>query len=70
MFGTLIFELTLREVIGDLPHDPGAIVAYLLLALFVGFVWQGSRRSGTGTTLPDAGNPDSPGGGRNQPGAR
>lgn len=35
--------LTFREVLSDIPHDAAAIFVYLLLALFVGFIWWGSR---------------------------
>ena len=41
-----LLTLTLREIVSDIPHDPGAWVTYALLALFVGFVWIGNRRSG------------------------
>ncbi|HUE96929.1 MAG TPA: hypothetical protein VMN39_09725 [Longimicrobiaceae bacterium] len=39
----LLLELTLREVIANIPHDAGAVVAFAVLALFVGFIWIGSR---------------------------
>lgn len=38
--------LTFREVIQDVPHDAPAIVVYAMLALFVMFIWHGSRKSG------------------------
>lgn len=38
--------LTLEEIVTDIPHDLTALVVYLLLGLFGGFVWYGSRRSG------------------------
>jgi hypothetical protein len=37
--------LTLEQVIRELPHDAGAIVVYVLLAVFLVFIWLGSRRS-------------------------
>jgi hypothetical protein len=36
-------DLTLRDVITDIPHDVGAAITYLLLALFVFFTWWGNR---------------------------
>ncbi|CAN5757413.1 hypothetical protein BH23GEM6_BH23GEM6_25850 [soil metagenome] len=45
MFALVLLDLTFREVISDLPHDAGAMIAYLLLFLFVGFIVIGSRRS-------------------------
>lgn len=39
-----LLELTLREIVNDVPRDSGAAVALLVIALFVGFVWHGSRR--------------------------
>ena len=51
--------LTLREVIADIPHDVPAMVVYVLIALFVGFIWWGSRGGDAG---PAAGGPTSSGG--------
>ncbi len=39
----LILKLTLTDLAADIPHDASAFVVYLLLALFVGFIWYGSR---------------------------
>jgi hypothetical protein len=36
--------LTMGEVIRGIPHDGPAIVIYLMLIAFAGFVWAGSRR--------------------------
>jgi hypothetical protein len=36
--------LTLSEVLTDLPHDPAALVIYVIVALFVFFTWYGSRK--------------------------
>jgi len=36
--------LTLEGVISNLPHDAGAIVVYVLMIAFIGFIWYGSRR--------------------------
>jgi hypothetical protein len=59
MFALALLDLTLREVITDLPHDAGALVAYLMLALFIGFTVMGSRRrsspdDATSTTSPES----------------
>ncbi len=35
--------LTLDSVLRNLPHDAGAIVVYVLLLAFIGFIWYGSR---------------------------
>lgn len=40
---SLILNLTLEEIITDIPHDGAAFVVYLMLALFIGFIWYGSR---------------------------
>lgn len=40
--------LTLREVIADIPHDVPAMVVYVLIAVFVGFIWWGSRGGDAG----------------------
>jgi hypothetical protein len=39
--------LTLAEIIRDIPHDAGAIVAYVMILIFIGFIWLGSRRKPT-----------------------
>ena len=36
--------LTLSEILSDIPHDAGALVVYVLIAAFVGFIWYGTRR--------------------------
>ena len=51
--------LTLSEVLADIPHDLPAMVVYVLIAAFVGFIWWGSRRGDAG---PAAGGPTSPAG--------
>ena len=35
--------LTLERVLSDIPHDAGAMVIYVLIALFIGFIWYGNR---------------------------
>jgi hypothetical protein len=42
--------LTFREVVQNLPHDGPALLVYVLVALFIGFIWHGSRGGGTGGT--------------------
>ena len=46
--------LTLGEVLQNIPHDGPAVVVYVMLAIFVGFIWMGSRNSGKPDTT-DAG---------------
>ena len=43
-----ILDLSLQDVIANLPRDAGAVVAFALLGLFVAFVWIGSRPKGGG----------------------
>lgn len=38
--------LTFREVLQNIPHDGPAVVIYLMLAVFAGLIWWGSRNSG------------------------
>jgi hypothetical protein len=53
MLAALLLDLTFREVIGGLPHDAGAVVTYVLVALFIGFIWHGSRsKSGGASPAP------------------
>jgi hypothetical protein len=56
--------LTLREVLADIPHDLPAMVVYVLIALFVGFIWWGSRGGNTRTA---AGGPTSSAGSTHPP---
>jgi hypothetical protein len=50
--------LTFGEVLANLPHDAAAIVIYVLVALFIGFIWHGSRNRSEPTaqagSRPDA----------------
>jgi hypothetical protein len=43
MVAFVLLELTFRELIADIPHDFGALIAYSLLAAFVAFIAVGSR---------------------------
>jgi hypothetical protein len=36
--------LTLGRILGDIPHDGPAIVIYVMLVVFAGLIWRGSRR--------------------------
>jgi hypothetical protein len=51
MLSLMLLELTLQEVVADIPHDAGAMIVYLLLGAFVGLVWYGSR-AGPSTNAP------------------
>jgi hypothetical protein len=35
--------LTWEQIVRDIPHDGGAVLAYLLLGFFVFLIWYGSR---------------------------
>lgn len=48
MLSLIFLELTLRDVLADIPHDAGAILTYALLAVFIGFIWAGSRNKAPG----------------------
>ncbi|CAN5638058.1 hypothetical protein BH23GEM7_BH23GEM7_24470 [soil metagenome] len=48
MFSLILLNLTFEEIVTDIPHDAAAVVVYLLLALFVGFIWYGSRPGAAG----------------------
>jgi hypothetical protein len=39
--------LTLTEMIRDIPHDAAAIVVYIMVLIFLGFIWHGSRKKPT-----------------------
>ncbi|MEX2582595.1 MAG: hypothetical protein WD766_04955 [Gemmatimonadota bacterium] len=45
LFSAAAFELTLGEIVADLPRDAGAVVVLLMLGAFVFLTWHGSRRS-------------------------
>ena len=40
--------LTLERVLRDIPHDAGAMIIYVLIALFIGFIWYGNRQKSQG----------------------
>lgn len=53
MFALISFlDLSFQDVIANIPRDAGAVVAFSLMALFVAFIWIGSR--------PKGGKPGSP----------
>ena len=33
-----------KLLLSDIPHDAGAIVAYVLIAGFIGLIWAGNRK--------------------------
>jgi hypothetical protein len=49
---SMALDLTLREVIADIPRDAGTAVTLLVLVLFAGFVWHGSRTRPTSAATP------------------
>lgn len=42
--------LTLTDILSDIPHDAGAVIVYILVLAFAGFVWYGSRHSSAAAT--------------------
>jgi hypothetical protein len=52
--------LTFREVISGIPHDAGAVLAFVLIALFVGAIWLGSRNTAAAETPPPESQPQKP----------
>jgi hypothetical protein len=43
MLSLILLDLTLKEIVADIPRDGAAIIVYLLIAVFVGLIWAGSR---------------------------
>jgi hypothetical protein len=39
----LTLDLTLQEIVANIPHDGPSVVAYAILAIFVATIWLGSR---------------------------
>jgi hypothetical protein len=50
----------LQGVLSDIPHDTAAIVAYVVLALFIAFVIYGGRRKHAEPQPPQASHDTSP----------
>jgi hypothetical protein len=46
MATVILFRLTLKNVLQDIPHDLAAFVTYGLLLAFVAFIYLGSRNPG------------------------
>lgn len=57
MLSFILLDLTMRDIVAEIPHDAAAIVVYVMLALFIGFIWTGSRGGGSGDTTPPGGQP-------------
>jgi hypothetical protein len=43
MFAILLLQVGIGDLISGIPRDAGAVVVYIVLAIFIGFVWIGSR---------------------------
>jgi hypothetical protein len=43
-FSAILQSLTIGDIISDIPHDAGAFVAYVIIAMFIAFIWIGSRQ--------------------------
>ena len=43
MLSLILLELTLREVLSDLPMDGGGFIVLVMMVVWVGFLWLGSR---------------------------
>lgn len=52
MLSLIFLDLTLQEILSDIPHDAGAVIVYIMLALFAGFVVYGSRGKGSDPAPP------------------
>lgn len=61
MIASILLKLTLQEILSDIPHDLPALVAYLVLTLFVVGIWLGSRSRPveTGPQSDEGGEPGS-----------
>lgn len=57
MATVILFRLTLKNVLQDIPHDLAAFVTYALLLAFVGFIYLGSRKPGGGSGPAEPGQP-------------
>lgn len=55
MLSAILLDLSLGEVLSDIPHDTGAIVVYVLMTLFIGLIWSGSRKRKPGGDRPGLG---------------
>lgn len=45
MLSVIMLDLTFKEVLSSVPTDPGAILAYVLIAAFVWVIWKGNQPS-------------------------
>lgn len=43
MMLALALDLTLKEIVVNIPHDGPSVLVYGILALFGGVIWLGSR---------------------------
>lgn len=43
MLSFILLDLTLNEIVADIPRDGASVIVYLLIAIFVGLIWAGSR---------------------------
>ena len=52
MFNLILLDLTLREVLADIPHDGSAVVAYLVIGAFIGLIVLGNMKKPPASRSP------------------
>ncbi len=48
-FTTILLDISIGQLLSDIPRDAGAFVVYVVIGIFVGLIWLGSRGKGKGS---------------------
>ena len=49
----MLMDLSLRDILTDIPHDTSSILVYLMIVLFIGFIWYGNKKRGNASNEAD-----------------
>ena len=49
-----LLDVSVGQLLAEIPRDAGAIVVYVVMIVFVGLIWLGSRGKGKDSTSSEA----------------
>jgi hypothetical protein len=53
-FSAVLADLSIGQILSDIPRDAGAIIVYAVIGIFVGLIWLGSRGKGKGGSATES----------------
>lgn len=52
-FSAVLLDISVGQLLSEIPRDAGAFVVYAVIGVFVGLIWLGSRGKGKGGSAPE-----------------